>query len=135
MKNIARLIFILLLFIFLAWLFTHFPDHAEYNEKNWFSYFVYTDKEIRGAPKISDSFIYHYDAPDGGSREMSSVLFYGVSDASLLEPYLKSLGFSLEKRTENGTEETWQSQKNRNAVFTINLDTEKNRVRLTKTIL
>jgi hypothetical protein len=130
-----RFILIVVIAAFFAWLLVPFPQHKEYEETSWLSYYLYTDKDIRQAPKISQHYIYLYDAPDGGTREMSSIMFYDASDTGPLRLYLKTIGFSLESVTKDGTEETWLSHKKRNIVFSISMDRQKSIIRLTKTAI
>lgn len=135
MKKFTRIVLILLVLIFIAWLFAPLPEHKQYKESDWYSYFSYTDTDIKNSPKISNDYIYHFDVTDGGYREMSSILFYGATDASQLVNYLKNLGFSLARRVGDGTEEVWLSPKNRGVVFSVSYDKKERIVRLTKTIL
>ena len=68
-----------------------FPQHKEYEETSWVSYYLYTDQDIRQAPKISQHYI--YNAPDGGAREMSNIMFYDAFEPASLRLYLKTIGF------------------------------------------
>lgn len=135
MKKLMRIASIFVGLFFLAWVLAPLPEHTQYKESDWYSYYSYTDVDIKNSPKISNNYIYRYDAPDGGSREMSSILYYDATDASQLVNYLQGLGFSLERTIENGTVEIWQSAQKTDMLFSISQDKQKREIRLTKTTL
>lgn len=68
-----------------------------YKETDRFSYYVFTDKEIRNAPRISKkySFASH---PGDGYRPSTDIIFRDVTHPEPLRTYLASIGYIRQKR-------------------------------------
>jgi hypothetical protein len=103
----------------------------EYKQSDLYSYYMFTDNEIKKAPRISNKYSFSYVAPDGGQREMSIITFIG-GDPMILGQYLSSLGFSLYRVQDNGREEIWLNSEREGVVFYLWHDNQPKKSSLTK---
>lgn len=133
---VKRVCLITTLFFAIISLYLIIPESEElkYKETDVFSYYSYTDSDIKKAPRISGDYYFSYNPPDGGQREMSTITFTGGSPA-LLKNHLLKLGFKLYQVESNGQMEIWLSSDKQNAIFTLWCDAKLNVISLTKTIL
>ncbi|WP_151995770.1 hypothetical protein [Buttiauxella massiliensis] len=106
----------------------------EYKQSDLYSYYMFTDNEIKKAPRISSKYSFSYVAPDGGQREMSIITFIG-GDSMILGQYLSSLGFSLYRVQDNGREEIWLNSERDGVVFYLRHDNQLKKISLTKAIV
>lgn len=131
MKGLGYAFISLLVFIMVIYLYIPVRGYLEYKENDLYSYYFYTDKEIKNAPRVSDSFSFIYASPDGSQGEMSTIVYTG-GGIIRLEEYLKSKGYSLFRREDNGFTQVWMSDRERKVVFLLSQDRDKNVITLTK---
>jgi len=134
--SLRKIIFILfgiivIQFIILALL--PWPDHIDYHESDRCNYYFYTDKNIKNAPRISDSYYFSYDAPKDGLKERSSIIFLG-GDIKLIKIYLEKLGYYVSDLgvVENNEREEYWFRTGGGDMFTLWYSSDDSTVILTK---
>lgn len=128
-----KIILVTIVLIFLSPLLIPWPDKLEYRESDLFNYYFYTDVDIKQAPRISNDYYFEYISPDGGTRETNLIIFRG-GDAGIIRNYLTGLGFHLYDYSNNGREELWISNENRQFTFSIVTNEKTDLVSLIKTM-
>ncbi|WP_407207168.1 hypothetical protein [Citrobacter portucalensis] len=113
-----KIILVTIVLIFLSPLLIPWPDKLEYRESDLFNYYFYTDVDIKQAPRISNDYCFEYISPDGSTQETNLIIFRG-GDAGIIRNYLTGLGFHLYDYSNNGREELWISNENRQFTFSI----------------
>ncbi|HHG9066895.1 TPA: hypothetical protein ACPYW1_004565 [Citrobacter freundii] len=129
--NYCKIILVTIVFIFLSPLLIPWPDKLEYRENDFFNYYLYTDVDIKQAPRISRNYRFEYISPDGSTREINLIVFHG-GDVGVIRDYLTGLGFHLYDYSDNGNEELWISNDNRRFTFSIVTNKKKDLVSLIK---
>jgi hypothetical protein len=120
-----------LIVLVVFYLYVPVRENFEYKENDLYSYYFYTDKEIKNAPGVSDSFNFIYTPPDGSQGEMSAIVFMG-GGMMRLEEYLKSKGYSLFRKEDNGLTQVWMTDKGKKVLFLLSQDKDRNVITLTK---
>ncbi|MEG3130690.1 hypothetical protein SC171_07590 [Pantoea cypripedii] len=133
MKGLGCFSIFLLIIIVAFYLYVPVRGYFEYKENDLYSYYFYTDKEIKNAPRISDSFTFIYASPDGSQGEMSAIVYTG-GGMMRLEEYLKSKGYSLFRKEDNGLTQVWMSDREQKVQFLLSQDKDKSVITLTKVI-
>ncbi|ATA25668.1 hypothetical protein RBA63_03865 [Brenneria goodwinii] len=131
MRKSGWILILLIIVVAAFYLFIPVTDKAEYKESDLYSYYFYTDKDIKNAPRVSDRYSFSYVSPDGGQGEMSTITFHG-GDLAPLEAYLKKMKFSLYRKEDNGRSQIWLSESEKNVVFTLWNDKTSEKISLTK---
>ncbi|MCR1568341.1 hypothetical protein [Mixta sp.] len=73
-----------------------------FKQSDWWLYYSYVDKEIKNAPRISDSYYFRFRMMDGPSPEMSAIVFSSATETAALENYLTALGYHYVSDNERG---------------------------------
>ena len=107
---------------------------VEYKESDRYPYSVYTDPDIKKAPRISTHYSFTYIPPEGGRREMSIITFTG-GDPAMLREYLTKTGYTLYRVQDNGREELWLAPGKQKAVFSLWHNNNTHIISLTKTMM
>ncbi|WP_337238390.1 hypothetical protein [Citrobacter portucalensis] len=128
-----KIILVTIVLIFLSPLLIPWPDKLEYRESDLFNYYFYTDVDIKQAPRISNDYCFEYISPDGSTRETNLIIFRG-GDVGIIRDYLTGLGFHLYDYSNNGREELWISNENRQFTFSIVTNEKTDLVSLIKTM-
>lgn len=128
-----KIILVTIVLIFLSPLLIPWPDKLEYRESDLFNYYFYTDVDIKQAPRISNNYCFEYISPDGSTRETNLIVFRG-GDVGIIRNYLTGLGFHLYDYSNNGREELWISNDNRQFTFSIVTNEKTDLVSLIKTM-
>lgn len=128
-----KIILMTIVLIFLSPLLIPWPDKLEYRESDLFNYYFYTDVDIKQAPRISNNYCFEYISPDGSTRETNLIVFRG-GDVGIIRNYLSGLGFHLYDYSNNGREELWISNDNRQFTFSIVTNEKTDLVSLIKTM-
>lgn len=105
---------------------------GRYREDNRIMYFLHTDSDIRGVPRISDDFYFDYSRGDNDTI-INSITFTGTTRTGEIGTYLNTLGYEQVLRRLDGTT-LWEPRKGRGkSYFQLETDTSADAVRLTKT--
>ncbi|MEG9607672.1 hypothetical protein V6W99_01460 [Citrobacter portucalensis] len=128
-----KIILVTIVLIFLSPLLIPWQDKLEYRESDLFNYYFYTDVDIKQAPRISNDYCFEYISPDGSTRETNLIIFRG-GDVGIIRDYLTGLGFHLYDYSNNGREELWISNENRQFTFSIVTNEKTDLVSLIKTM-
>ena len=128
-----KIILMTIVLIFLSPLLIPWPDKLEYRESDLFNYYFYTDVDIKQAPRISNNYRFEYISPDGSTRETNLIIFRG-GDVGIIRNYLTGLGFHFYDYSNNGREELWISNDNRQFTFSIVTNEKTDFVSLIKTM-
>ncbi|MEQ4532187.1 MAG: hypothetical protein ABN478_12930 [Mixta sp.] len=85
--------------------------NAGFKESDQWLYYFYVDKEIKGAPRISDDYYFRFRRLDGSSPETSSIIF--ISEKAInpepLKVYLGSIGYHY-TNDDDMFGERWESE-------------------------
>ena len=128
-----KIILVTIVLIFLSPMLIPWPDKLEYRESDLFDYYFYTDVDIKQAPRISNNYCFEYISTDGSTRETNLIVFRG-GDVGIIRNYLTGLGFHLYDYSNNGREELWISNDNRQFTFSIVTNEKTDLVSLIKTM-
>ncbi|MBD8183744.1 hypothetical protein IFU25_18920 [Pantoea agglomerans] len=101
-----------------------------YTQSNLWAYYLYTDRDIRRAPRASESYHFTFTAQDGSQPQESSIVY--STDAPLVEVknYLASLGYRAVEH--NGLSEKWEKEGNVAPYFYISHDSKSHSLTLSK---
>ena len=101
-----------------------------YTRSNLWAYYLYTDSEIRGAPRASEPCHFTFTALDGTQPQETSIVY--STDASLNEVknYLTSLGYRMVEH--DGMSERWEKEGYVTPYFYIYYDNESSSLTLSK---
>ncbi|WP_133461786.1 hypothetical protein [Scandinavium goeteborgense] len=94
LRKIVFILFGVVVIQFVVLALMPWADHVDYHENDTYSYYSYTDVNIKNAPRISSSYYFTYNAPQDGVRERSSIL-YVDGDVNIIKVYLEKLGYYL----------------------------------------
>lgn len=132
-KNVF-ILFGIIAFQFVVLAMMPWPDHADYQENERYSYYFYTDIDIKNAPRISDGYFFTFDSPYDEQKGMSSIQ-YADGNVLIIKDYLMRLGYHLFQAVpvENrGTEESWLSASGDNGIFYLSYSRNSTKIILTK---
>lgn len=101
-----------------------------FKQSEWWLYRFYVDKDIKGAPRISDNFYFEFRRMDGPSPEMSGIVFKGTTETAALEKYLTALGYHHVSNDEIG--QRWEKEDRPVPCIYIWRDPKGNIISLTK---
>jgi len=103
---------------------------AGYTQSNLLAYYIYTDRDIRRAPRSSEKYHFKFTAQDG-SQPQESCIVYSM-DAPLVEikNYLASLGYKVVEH--DRLSEKWEKQGVITPYFYISYDSESHLLTLSK---
>ncbi|MDY4376011.1 hypothetical protein [Pectobacterium carotovorum] len=102
-----------------------------YTESEYFTYYAFTDEDIRNAPRISSNYAFEY-VPGDGYAPSNAIIFNDTSDTTLLKTYLTTLGYEQQKRKQ-GEEDVWKKRTEiEGATFYIWVNKDAKQVYLTK---
>jgi hypothetical protein len=87
---------------FLAIMIKLMTLETDYTEDNWLQYHLLTIDEIKGAPRLTDDYIFSIRARDGSAPRVEKIQFHGTRDGAKLEHYLISLGYYPVTEAEGG---------------------------------
>lgn len=94
-----------------------------YTRANLWAYFLYTDSDIRNAPRASEKYHFTFTAEDGSQPGDSSIVYGLDADITVIRNYLSSLGYVSVKR--EGLLERWQREGEITPYFLIIRDPDK----------
>jgi hypothetical protein len=122
----------------LGWLFVWLvasgsDETTVYTENDFFHYHTLTDNDIENAPRITDDY-YFESHPGDGYAPSNSIFFKGATSAASLRTYLKTLGYTKEKRR-LGEKEIWSKPDQvKGDIFYLYFNAATGEVELTKVI-
>lgn len=101
-----------------------------YTRSNLWAYYLYTDSEIRGAPRISEPYHFTFIAQDGSQPQESSIVYSTDAPLNEVRNYLMSLGYKAIKQ--DGLSERWEHKGYVTPYFSVSRDSESRALTLTK---
>ena len=101
-----------------------------YTQSNLWAYYLYTDSDIRKAPRISESFHFTFTALDGSQPQESSIVYSTDTSLAEVKNYLKSLGYRTVEQ--EGLSEKWEKEGNGTSYFSISNDRDSHSLTLSK---
>ncbi|MEE3662114.1 hypothetical protein V2I52_09230 [Brenneria sp. g21c3] len=104
--------------------------HEGYIHSNLWAYYLYTDREIRNAPKLSENYHFTFTAQDGSQPQDSSIVYGSGANITALRDYLSSLEYVSVKR--EGLTERWQRAEKLTPYYLISRDPERGTLTLTR---
>ena len=104
--------------------------HEGYTEANLWAYYLYTDSDIRHAPRASEKYHFTFTAEDGTQPRDSSIVYGPGADITVIRNYLTSLGYASVKR--EGLLESWQRKGENTPYFVITRDPQTRTLTLTR---
>lgn len=126
MKKKMRYILLFIAALFVVWnivLIKFTPEPGEsvrYKESDTLSYYWFTDKVIKNAPRISNDYQFEYRELDGSSPRMSVIEYHNATNAHILRKYMKKNGFTHTRNNYFG--EVWENKDDK----ILSLSTEEN---------
>lgn len=105
-------------------------SNRPYKETDTWVYYIYTDKDIKNAPRISDEYHFTWVEEDGSRPQTSTIIFSQAEDASPLKSYLTNMGFQKEEG--NSLDEVWSKKGDFQTIFHLYIDAENKRVVFSK---
>lgn len=134
LRKIVFILFGIIVFQFVVLAIMPWPDHADYQENDRYSYYFYTDIDIKNAPRVSGGYFFSFDTPRDEQKGMSSIQ-YTDGNVMIIKDYLMKLGYHLFQAVpvENGgTEESWLSASGGNGMFYVFYSSNSTKIILTK---
>ncbi len=138
MKILKRLIFICLVIIIIFFLIDcSLQKVAEgrdgYTRSNIWAYYLYTDKDIRSAPRAAESYYFIFTAQDGSQPRESSIVYRDDVCLSDVKNHLTTLGYRVSDH--DGLSEKWIKKDEVIPYFYISIDKYTHTVTLSKVSL
>lgn len=104
--------------------------HEGYTRSNLWAYYLYTDREIRNAPKLTKNYHFAFKAQEGTQPNDSSIIYEPNASIAALRDYLSSLGYIRVKQ--EGPTEQWEREGEPSPYFVIFRDPENHTLTLTR---
>lgn len=101
-----------------------------YTQSNLWAYYLHTDKDIRSAPRDSESCYFIFTAQDGSQSDESSMVCRDDTHLTEIKKYLTSLGYSLSSY--DGAAERWTKNDDVLPYFSLSLDKKTQKLTLSK---
>lgn len=101
-----------------------------YTQSNLWAYYLHTDKDIRSAPRDSESCYFIFTAQDGSQPDESSMVCRDDTHLTEIKKYLTSLGYSLSSY--DGAVERWTKNDEVLPYFSLSLDKQTQTLTLSK---
>lgn len=74
-----------------------FVGSATYTEQDAREYHFYTPEILKNMPRISDHYQFDFANITGPAKHVHAVKFYGASDVSKIDSYLRSIGYKKQE--------------------------------------
>ncbi|WP_342754428.1 hypothetical protein AAGQ96_20305 [Pantoea sp. MBD-2R] len=101
-----------------------------YSHKNIWAYYLYTDSDIRNAPRLSRQVHFTWVAQDGSQPQESSIVYHQKVDINQIRDYLRKLGYECVERSSH--DERWERSNKTMPAFYISQDNESGTTTLSK---
>lgn len=101
-----------------------------YTKSNVWAYYLYTDKDIKSAPKGDVSYYFTFIAQDGGQSRESSIIYSDNAILSDVKKYLITLGYKVSSH--DGVSEKWTKKDEVLPYFYISIDKDNHTLTLSK---
>ncbi|MEE4446475.1 hypothetical protein [Serratia sp. C2(1)] len=101
-----------------------------YTKSNVWTYYLYTDKDIRSAPKGDVSYYFTFIAQDGGQSRESSIIYSDNAILSDVKKHLITLGYKVSSH--DGASEKWTRKDEVLPYFYISIDKDNHTLTLSK---
>lgn len=121
---------LILCFLFIYFIASNINGVTVYKETDRYSYYMFTDKEIQNAPRITPTY-YFESQPGDGYAPSNAIIFKDAINPEPLRAWLINLGYVREQRRLRGMEVWCQPNKACRARFYLSINNHAKEVTLT----
>ncbi len=132
MKRIAAIcVVVIIVFLLIDCSMQKVAERDEgYTQSNLWAYYLYTDSDIRGAPRAAESYHFTFTALDGSQPQESSIVYSSDAPLAEVKNYLTSLGYRAVEH--DGLSEKWEKEGHVTPYFYVSHDSESHSLTLSK---